>query len=345
MKIILTCLLGIVLYLPVTAQYVSVADTAAMLHPYLRKADTLSLSNRIKALSGKTLQDITDKGSITTHEIAAASFTSKNINLNNTATDQNAVAGVAFYNLAAAPANQQISNFIENTQAGGGGTSHYYIRHNNYDGASGYYNLLDYTMDGENSTLQLGGPSGLAITTAGVNRFRVTSAGRVGINTTSPLQQLHVKGNTAVEEGRLLVNTTTDNGYTLQVNGQASVTGNMGIGVVAAENATDKLMVNGNIRAKKILVSLTGWGDYVFDSTYRLRSINEVAAYVQKYRHLPDMQPAKEIEKQGLDMGEVIKQQQVKIEELTLYIIQQAKQQEALEKQVELLLQQIAEKK
>lgn len=111
--------------------------------------------------------------------------------------------------------------------------------------------------------------------------------------------------------------------------------GNVGIGIAAATNATDKLIVNGNIKAKRVIITLQGWGDYVFDSAYNLRPLDQVADYVKQNKHLPEMQPAKQLEKDGADMGEVVKQQQVKIEELTLYIIEQNKKQQALQQQLD----------
>jgi uncharacterized coiled-coil protein SlyX len=109
--------------------------------------------------------------------------------------------------------------------------------------------------------------------------------------------------------------------------------GNVGIGTI---NPTEKLSVNGNILAKKVRVSQS-WADDVFDSTYRLRPLEEVHAYVQDKRHLPDMPSAKEIENNGLDLGEIVKQQQVKIEELTLYLIELKKVNDEQKKQIELL--------
>jgi hypothetical protein len=94
--------------------------------------------------------------------------------------------------------------------------------------------------------------------------------------------------------------------------------GNVGIGTASPSH---KLAVNGNIRAKKIIVE-TGWSDYVFDETYRLPSLSHIEAFIKKNKHLPDIPSAKEVEKNGVSVGENQALLLKKIEELTLYVIQ-----------------------
>ena len=109
--------------------------------------------------------------------------------------------------------------------------------------------------------------------------------------------------------------------------------GNVGVGTI---NPTEKLSVNGNILAKKIRVD-QNWADYVFDPHYQLKPLADVHEFIQKNNHLPDMPSAKEIEQKGLDLGEIVKRQQVKIEELTLYMIDLKNENEILRKDVEAL--------
>jgi hypothetical protein len=111
----------------------------------------------------------------------------------------------------------------------------------------------------------------------------------------------------------------------------ASATGNVGIGT---ENfGTYKLAVNGNIRSKEIVVE-TGWADYVFDKSYKLPSLAEVEKFIRQNGHLPNIPSAKEVEEKGLPVGDTQKRMMEKIEELTLYIIQQQKEIDALKKAV-----------
>jgi len=98
--------------------------------------------------------------------------------------------------------------------------------------------------------------------------------------------------------------------------------GNVGIGTTTP---SEKFAVNGNIKAKKIIVSQTGWPDYVFDASYSLRSLSEVEKFIAKNKRLPDMPSAKEVEKKGISVGDNQALLLKKIEELTLYLIEQDK--------------------
>ena len=110
----------------------------------------------------------------------------------------------------------------------------------------------------------------------------------------------------------------------------AAGTGNVGIGT---DNPTYKLSVNGNIRAKEIVVE-TGWADYVFNTGYKLTPLYDIEKFIRQNNHLPNIPSAKEIEEKGLQVGDIQKKMMEKIEELTLYIIQQQKEIDTLKKAV-----------
>ncbi|MBA4260441.1 MAG: hypothetical protein C0446_14855, partial [Chitinophaga sp.] len=95
-------------------------------------------------------------------------------------------------------------------------------------------------------------------------------------------------------------------------------TGNLGIGTM---NPTEKLSVNGNIRAKKLIISQTAWSDYVFAKNYKLRSLTEVENYIKANQHLPEVPSAKEVAAKGISVGDTQALLLKKIEELTLYVI------------------------
>ena len=107
-------------------------------------------------------------------------------------------------------------------------------------------------------------------------------------------------------------------------------TGYVGIGTA---NPSALLSVNGEIRTKKVRVTLNAsdWPDYVFMDAYQLPSLQELEQYVERHRHLPGVPSADVIASEGLELGDMQKLQMQKIEELTLYIIQQNKRIEALE--------------
>jgi len=99
-------------------------------------------------------------------------------------------------------------------------------------------------------------------------------------------------------------------------------TGKVGIGVGAEHIFGEGMLeVNGTIQSRRVVVELTGWPDFVFAQDYRLRSLSEVEKFIKESGHLPDVPSAKEIETNGLDLGDLVKLQMRKIEELTLYVI------------------------
>ncbi|GGH31431.1 hypothetical protein GCM10011418_44220 [Sphingobacterium alkalisoli] len=105
--------------------------------------------------------------------------------------------------------------------------------------------------------------------------------------------------------------------------------GNVGIGTT---NPTDKLAVNGNIRAKEIKVETANWPDYVFEKDHKLMSLDSLGSFINKNGHLPDIPTAKEVELNGVQVGEMVNMLLKKNEELTLYILQQDKRIKELEK-------------
>jgi len=86
-----------------------------------------------------------------------------------------------------------------------------------------------------------------------------------------------------------------------------------------------KLGVAGNIIAEKVKVKLQPWADYVFEPDYKLPTLKEVASFIQANKHLPGVPSAVEVEKEGLDLGDGQATLLKKIEELTLYAIDQDK--------------------
>jgi hypothetical protein len=128
--------------------------------------------------------------------------------------------------------------------------------------------------------------------------------------------------------GTLLKSTSIDqNTFNLIFSG----TGNIGIGTATP---SEKLAVNGNIITKKIRVTQTGWADYVFDKDYELPTLQEIEEYIKKYKHLPEVPTTQEVQEKGVDVGDTQVILLKKVEELTLYLIQQNKQIEQLKKEL-----------
>jgi len=106
--------------------------------------------------------------------------------------------------------------------------------------------------------------------------------------------------------------------------------GNVGIGTttpIEKLEVNGNTLIQGNIEATKVKVTATPGSvpDYVFSKDFALRTIPELEAFIKANSHLPNIPNAKEIETNGQDVGDLQLKLLEKIEELTLYTIEQEK--------------------
>ncbi|MBA6314837.1 tail fiber protein [Cellulophaga baltica] len=197
-------------------------------------------------------------------------------------------------------------------------------------------------------------------TTLGVNAQNIFPAnGSVGIGTSSPTTKLQINEgdvtiyglntsrylrftqdnlqggfinydgtNNILNIGVNNVN-STDNTNDMNAISIARANGNIGIGTTTPDM---KLTVKGNIHAEEVKIDLSVPApDYVFKKEYNLRTIEDLEQYIKENSHLPEIPSAKEFEENGVLQGEMDMNLLKKIEELTLYIIQQEKKLQKLE--------------
>ncbi len=139
---------------------------------------------------------------------------------------------------------------------------------------------------------------------------------------------LDAAGNESVVSNTLAITTEAASGggsghWTLNTQNIYYNTGNVGIGTTTPD---EKLAVNGNIHTKEVRVDLNSWPDYVFTKEYKLLSLEKVKKYIEEKGHLPNVPSAKEVEKHGVKLGMMNAKLLEKIEELTLYILEQKKE-------------------
>jgi len=113
-----------------------------------------------------------------------------------------------------------------------------------------------------------------------------------------------------------------------------SNSGYVGIGTTVAPAAGVKLAVNGKVNCKEVEVTLTGWSDFVFNSDYKLRNLYDVENFIAQNKHLPDVPSATEVMTKGSNLGEMDAVLLQKIEELTLYMIDLKKENDALKTRI-----------
>ncbi|WP_131535577.1 hypothetical protein [Pedobacter nototheniae] len=183
-----------------------------------------------------------------------------------------------------------------------------------------------------------------ALLIPGVYNFEQLRLGQLG-NGNSALEMINHNDRASSYGIRLMTNVDVAGGlqfqYALTTSSYESLSyqttmfmdlnGRVGIGTLSPK---EKLSVNGNIRAKEVKVEATGWPDYVFEKNYPLLSLEATEKHIKEKGYLPGMPSAKEVELNGLELGEMVKQLLKKQEELTLYLIHQQKEIQALKKKI-----------
>lgn len=117
---------------------------------------------------------------------------------------------------------------------------------------------------------------------------------------------------------------TGTNNYSLKSSGELFA---RSISIKNSSNVQNfKVSNNGFVYARQIEVQGSGnFPDYVFEDDYKLRSLEELEAYINENKHLPEIPSAQEVNEKGINLGQMNELLLKKIEELTLYVIEQDK--------------------
>lgn len=142
-----------------------------------------------------------------------------------------------------------------------------------------------------------------------------------------------------VIDGRNKTGDTLINNNVFSVNSYGKnyllIKGNGSVGIGTQDTKGYKLAVNGSAIFTKVKVeAYSGWPDYVFEHNYKLPTLTDVEKYILEHKHLPEIPSAAIVEKEGQDLGEMNKKLLQKIEELTLYIIEQNKNYQKLREEM-----------
>lgn len=141
--------------------------------------------------------------------------------------------------------------------------------------------------------------------------------------------------NMVIGGGYVGIGTTASGPHKLLVSGSSEVTGHVGIGIAADTSGSDiELLVDGTIKAEQVIVDSVGGADFVLEESYSLPSLDDVESYIKSNGHLPGIPSASEMQSSGINVAETTTILLKKIEELTLYAIDQNQKIELLEKTI-----------
>jgi hypothetical protein len=149
---------------------------------------------------------------------------------------------------------------------------------------------------------------------------------------------LVVEGNpTGTGDKSLYLNYSTNGNVIIATGG-----GNVGIGTSNPGNY--RLAVEGTIGAREVKITTSTWSDFVFHPTYKLRTLEEVEQFIKANNHLPEIPTETEVKQNGVGLGEMNAKLLQKIEELTLYLIEQKKENEKQNEKQNQLIKELEQK-
>jgi hypothetical protein len=303
---------------------------------------------------------------------SAATISAQLYSPNGAPATSNASTGNVGIGVSSPTSKLQVDGDINSTRWGLPQNSILNIGFNTADKTNGISNyglslIETYPIGGNNfgPGVSLSGYFGVSIFTSSNERMRIDGIGNVGIGTISPSYKLTVHNSGAAGSNQFALTTAhnrnvdryfmkniiqgqgvDDVTFSLRHDGQMFVDGNVGIGtnnpqykldVIGKSSFSDNVKIEAKLEAKEIKVTLTPTADFVFEENYNLPKLEEVEKHIKEKKHLPEIASAKEMEKEGVNVGEFQIKLLQKIEELTLYTIEQNKLIKEQQKRIEAL--------
>ncbi|MEI6765701.1 MAG: hypothetical protein WCM76_08675 [Bacteroidota bacterium] len=207
------------------------------------------------------------------------------------------------------------------------------------------------------SKIQVNGNAaiGYSVSTAAPANGLLVS-GNAGIGTTAPTEKLDLVGNMRINDSDIYLRVGSDHNHGLGWYGSTKAFGTHVVdgpvlygytsgvlGITFPQNKeilkwdSDFVRINAKVKALEFTAQTDVWSDYVFADDFKPMPLAELEKYLSANKHLPEIPSECEVIENGLNLGEMQNLQMKKIEELTLYIIELNKKNEALQKKVEAL--------
>ncbi len=144
----------------------------------------------------------------------------------------------------------------------------------------------------------------------------------------------------AGQNGLLVTTVNNPDGYIFKARNSSSsnalvVKGDGKVGIGTDNTQGHKLAVKGTVIAEEIFVKeASDWPDFVFNKNYKILPLNKLESFIIRNKHLPGIPTEAEVKENGIKLGVMNKLLLQKVEELTLYIIQQQKEIETLKREI-----------
>jgi len=187
-------------------------------------------------------------------------------------------------------------------------------------------------------------PGNYQLTAKATDNVGTISTSSVNVSVESLNYFWSTTGNIATNADTFFLGTVDTNRLAIRTNNveRVSVLGDGSVGIGTKSTHGYKLAVNGNAIFTKVSIrNYASWPDYVFKEDYKLPGLDSLERYIRVNQHLPGIISADKAQEQTIDLADNQALLLQKVEELTLYLIQEHKRVEDEHKRVEALTREV----